>query len=652
MCGICGMIWAERDRPAELWRVKAMADTIAHRGPDDEGFWCDGPAALGHRRLSIVDLAGGHQPMANEDDSVWIAFNGEIYNHRDLRPSLEAAGHRYRTRSDTETIIHLHEQHGLQAPAKLRGMFAYALWDRKTATLTLARDHTGIKPLYYAISADGSIAFGSEIKAVAASGLVRPTIDAAVIEEFFATGHVAGERTLLSGIRKLPAGHTLTWKDGQCRIDQFWSIGSTPDSREDLGLVPSTPAEAAPHFWKRFVDSVQSQLMSDVPLGVFLSGGLDSSLIVAAMREAGLSQIKSFSVGYAEAHASELPWARLVAKRLGTEHHEVIVSGQQFFDDLEQLTWHRDLPLTFSASTPLYHVSRLARQSVTVVLTGEGSDELFAGYGRYPRALVNREWAQRLDRWLPAVARRGIGRMARSAGRGYVGDRLARSFIGRSGSIADSCLEPFADWHGDLRDSLLSRDVPRGAPWGPLNTLLDARLMDASPLEALLQYDQRTYLEELLMKQDTMSMATSLESRVPFLDHLLVEWAATLPASAKLSGRTGKALVREAARAHLPGEVVDGQKRGFLVPLGEWLRTVGRPALDAWVRPGEDAIFEAGALRRVLREHQSGMDHTARVWRVLAFESWRRTALPRLQQLADDVARQERARSVILTPSN
>jgi asparagine synthase (glutamine-hydrolysing) len=627
--------------------VKAMADTIAHRGPDDEGFWSDGPVALGHRRLSIVDLAGGHQPMPNEDQSVWIAFNGEIYNHRELRPSLEAAGHRYATRSDTETIVHLHEQHGVRAPAMLRGMFAYAIWERQSRTLTLARDHTGIKPLYYALSADGSIAFGSEIKAVAASGLVDLSINETVIEEFFATGHVAGERTLLAQVRKLPAGHTLVWRDGTCRIERFWQVGNTP--AEDHGETQSltSPAKAAPHFWRRFVDSVQSQLMSDVPLGVFLSGGLDSSLIVAAMRDAGLSQIKSFSVGYSEAHASELPWARLVAKRLGTEHHEVLVSGQQFFDDFETLTWHRDLPLTFSASTPLYHVSRLARQSVTVVLTGEGSDELFAGYGRYPRAITNRRWAQRLDRWMPGGVRRGLAVAARSAGNGYIGDRLARSFVGRSGSVAESCLEPFADWHGDLRRALLTSGVPRGAPWGALDALLDPQMMAERPLEALLQYDQRTYLEELLMKQDTMSMATSLESRVPFLDHRLVEWAAALPATAKLSAGTGKALVREAAREILPTEVVDGRKRGFLVPLGEWLRTVGKASLQEWVRPGDGSVFNAGVLQTILREHSQGVDHTARVWRVLAFECWRLTTLPRLQQLTAAAQRKATASPAI-----
>jgi asparagine synthase (glutamine-hydrolysing) len=450
---------------------------------------------------------------------------------------------------------------------------------------------------------------------------------------------VSGERTLLRGIHKVPPGSTLQWCDGEITRRHYWTIGQTSESAATARLL-DTPRRAAPVFWDRFVDSVRSQLMSDVPLGVFLSGGLDSSLIVAAMRASGLERIQSFSVGYHEAEASELPWARLVASRLGTEHHEVLVEGRQFFDDLGTLTWHRDLPLTFSASTPLYHVSRLARESVTVVLTGEGSDELFAGYGRYPRALVNRRWARRLDRWMPGAMRRATARVARGGGSGYVGDRIARSFLARDGSVGASCLEPFSDWNADYRQRVLGRDVPTGHPFGDLDALLPAELLQRNPLEALLRYDQQTYLEELLMKQDTMSMASSLESRVPFLDHRLVEWAAALPASAKLDGLIGKALVREAAKAYLPEEVVSGPKRGFLVPLGTWLRGVGRDALDHYVGDGVADVFAQDVLRAMVREHLAGRDHTARLWRVMAFECWRRDVLPRFGALADAARRQ------------
>jgi asparagine synthase (glutamine-hydrolysing) len=632
MCGICGVVYADPTRPVERERLTRMTDSIAHRGPDDTGVFLDGHAGLGHRRLSIVDLAAGHQPMANEDESLWIAFNGEIYNHLDLRPGLEHVGHRYRTRSDTETIIHLHEARGVSGAGELRGMFAYALWNRRSRTLTLVRDHTGIKPLYYALGNDGTIVFGSEIKSIAASGLVPIALEHDVIDEYFATGHVSGTRTLLRGIRKLAPGTALTWHEGKLSFESFWKIGTTgPDHAEATRLASS--ADAARHFWPRFVDSVRSQLMSDVPLGVFLSGGLDSSLIVAAMQAAGATSVKSFSVGYREAEASELPWARLVADALGTEHHEVIVDGADFFEGLADLTWHRDLPMTFSASIPLFHLSKLAREQVTVVLTGEGSDELFAGYGRYPRALFNRRLGRGASAVLPAALRRGLASIAGGSRSGRLADRISRSFLASASSDGALMLEPFADWHTAWRTGLLSRDVPRQAPYGAINELLVPADVAVSPLEALLRYDQRTYLEELLMKQDTMSMAASLESRVPFLDHRLVEWSASIPASAKLSGAIGKALVREAARAHLPKAVVDGPKRGFLVPLGRWLRTVGRASVEHYVRPN-DPLFAQPMIERILSEHAGGIDHTARLWRLLAFQVWQRDVLPRLSQSA------------------
>ncbi len=634
MCGICGIVWADNRRPGAAARVRAMASVIAHRGPDDSGFYVSGPAALGHRRLSIVDLATGHQPMSNEDGRRWIVFNGEIYNHRELRPDLEAAGHQYRTHSDTETILHLHEERGRRAPAALRGMFAYALWDETDQSLILARDHTGIKPLYYAHLDDGSLVFGSEIKALAASGLIEPQLDPTVVEEYMATGHVSGMRTLLRGVTKLLPGSTLRWSSGRIDEQAYWQLGQ-PASLEEADRVAGllTPTAAAAEFWPRFVDAVESQLMSDVPLGVFLSGGLDSSLLVAGMQAAGATRVQSFSVGYREAEASELPWARSVAKTLRTEHHEVIVDGADFFADLPQLTWHRDLPMTFSACIPLFHVSRLAREKVTVVLTGEGSDELFAGYGRYPRALLNQRGARAMDSLLPSMMRRGLRRLADRAGTGRVGDRLTRSFLAADGSVAASMMEPFADWHRVRRAELLTA-AAGGDAWRAVDSYFDTALARTRPLEALLRYDQQTYLEELLMKQDTMSMAASLESRVPFLDHRLVEWASALPESAKLSGATGKAVVREAGRAHLPREVVDGPKRGFLVPLDRWLRTVGRDAVERFVRTADPALFRREGVGRVIDDHMGGGNQTARLWRLLAFEVWRQDTLPRLCALA------------------
>jgi asparagine synthase (glutamine-hydrolysing) len=595
---------------------------------------------LGHRRLSIVDLAMGHQPMANEDGTVWIVFNGEIYNHGQFRPSLEAAGHRFRTHSDTEAIVHLYESAPHGFPRDLRGMFAFAIWDSQRERLLLARDHSGIKPLYFARIGDGSIVFGSEVKSLFASGLLDPEINVDVLEEYFATGHTSGGRTLYRNVEMLPPGHTLTWQNGEITIAPYWTAGRLPTSAGEW----ATPEAAAPEFWRRFLEAVESQLMSDVPLGVFLSGGLDSSLLVAAMIRCGVQRVQSFSVGYKEAEASELPVARLVAARLGTEHHEIIVDGSDFFGDLPDLTWQRDLPLTFSASIPLYHVSKLAREHVTVVLTGEGSDELFAGYGRYPRALLNHAMARRAVGLVSAELLGSISALASRGGASYLGSRVARSFLANPATPAGTMLEPFADWFGADRAALFASDVPTGAPFGNVGALLPTSDVTAAPLEALLRYDQHTYLDELLMKQDTMSMAASLESRVPFLDHHLVEWAGQLPASAKLSGRTGKALVRIAARQHLPHEVYDGPKRGFLVPLDRWLRTVGRHSLAEFLPGADDELFNVKTIERIQSEHQRGRNHTGRLWRLLAFQVWRRTVLPRLSEISR-VARRRDATS-------
>lgn len=629
MCGMCGVVLGDREGVVHRHQIATMANVVCHRGPDDSGLFVAGNVGLGHRRLSIVDLAAGHQPMANEDESIHVVFNGEIYNHAALRDALEARGHRYRTRSDTESIIHLVEEEGARAPARLRGMFAFAAWNSRTHTLLLARDHTGIKPLYYAHLGDGTLVFGSEIKCILASGLVEAEVDADVVAEYFATGHVSGERTLFRHIRKLMPGCTLTWRSGSVRVERYWSVTAVPEQRASRSLD-----DYAEDFWQRLLASVRSQLMSDVPLGVFLSGGLDSSLLVAAMREAGVASVRSFSVGYNETEASELPAARRVAEDLGTEHHEVVITGADFFEDLSELTWHRDLPLTFSASIPLFHVSRLARAHVKVVLTGEGSDELFGGYGRYPRALANLRWARRLDRYVPRRARRGVATVASRLGSGYVGSRVGRSFLAKAGTFEASCLEPFAEFSGGALDSLLHPAIARAAPFGDLEALVDDVLLAHHPLEAALRYDQETYLEELLMKQDTMSMAASIESRVPFLDHSLVEWAATLPASVKVRRGVGKRVARRAARSHLSQDIAEGSKRGFLVPLARWLRGVGREALMEALPSADDDLLVRSEAARLVAEHMRGLDHTGRLWRMLAFQTWRRQTLPRMRALA------------------
>ena len=617
MCGVCGIVLADPNARVNPRVIERMGDSIAHRGPDDAGQHIDGRVGLGFRRLSIIDLSGGHQPMANEDESVWIVYNGEIFNHAEHRQPLEARGHRFRTRSDTEAIVHLYEEHGRQCPRELRGMFGFAIWDARRQSLLLARDRSGIKPMFYAVTPTGDLVFGSEIKAILASEMVTPQVDETALAEYFALGTVSGARTLIRGINKLEPGHTLEWRDGRITIERYWSL---PEYEPGAIVYPSLDA-AADDFWRRFVDAVDITLMSDVPLGVFLSGGLDSSLIVAAMRERGVTALRTFSVGFAEAEASELPFARIVSKTFETEHHEVTCTADEFFDAIPRLTRHRDHPLTFSASIPLFFVSQLAETSVKVVLTGEGSDELFAGYGRYPRALLNLRAGATLDSVLPQAARGTLARTIARLGDDYLGSRLKRSFLARTSSFEESYLEPFADF--DARHRALVLNGVADAAYGHLGALIDRRLMETNPLEALLRFDQATYMEELLAKQDQMSMAASIESRVPFLDHHLVEWAARLAPDVKLRGTNGKALVRLAAERVLPRSITHAKKRGFLVPLARWLRERGESAFGDYFPDGDDAFVSSGYVRRLLQEHRNGRDHTARLWRILAFQAWR-----------------------------
>jgi asparagine synthase (glutamine-hydrolysing) len=366
--------------------------------------------------------------------------------------------------------------------------------------------------------------------------------------------------------------------------------------------------------------------MSDVPLGVFLSGGIDSSLIVAAMRERGVGQLRTFSVGFEESEASELPFARIIASAFRTEHHEVTCTADDFFRALPRLTTHRDHPLTFSASIPLFFVSQLAASSVKVVLTGEGSDELFAGYGRYPRALANLRGAKLLDSMVPAPGRRALAHAVGRLGDGYVGNRLKRSFLARGANFQEAYLEPFADFDAAHRAELLGGESAASA-YARSSGLVDRSLLRRNPLEAMLRFDQATYLDELLAKQDQMSMAASIESRVPFLDHPLVEWAAQLSPALKLRGTNGKALVRLAAERVLPPSITRARKRGFLVPLTRWLRDRGRGAFAEYGPTSDDSLLSASYVERLLREHQGGRDHTARLWRILAFQVWRREVL-------------------------
>jgi asparagine synthase (glutamine-hydrolysing) len=627
MCGIAGIVASDQLSLEDRARLPLMRDVIAHRGPDDAGEFVDAHAALGHRRLSIVDLAAGHQPLANEDATISIVFNGEIYNHADVRPTLEAAGHRYRTRSDTETIVHAYEQWGDACVEHLRGMFAFAIWDAPRRRLLLARDRLGVKPLYWA-QAGNRLLFGSEIKSILASGLVRAAADESRLPELLSTRYLSGAETLFKGIHRLLPGHTLVFEQGRVTTREYWDV---PAGRRDERVAALSDQDAIREFRQRLEEAVRIRLMADVPLGMFLSGGLDSSAIAALMAGMIDRPLQTFSVAFKQRAFSELDYARQVSTAIKADAHEIVIDEHDFFGSLPRLIWHEDEPIAHPSSVPLYFVSELASKHVKVVLTGEGSDELLAGYGKYPRALVN---------WRAGGAYGVVPHPVRSWIADTVVPRLprqmrryaARSFVSMERTPEAMFFDNFAAINLARQRTLLSPRFAGASPehvYGPSREYFDAPNGGSTMLDRLLYADLKTYLVELLMKQDQMSMAASIESRVPFLDHQLVEFAAALPPRLKLRGFTTKWVLREAVRSILPAAILSRPKMGFPVPFGVWMRgpwnDVARDILlDSRTR--QRGIADAGAVERLLNAHRAGAaDGTDAIWSLLNLELWYRT---------------------------
>ena len=628
MCGIAGIVAADRLRTDESARVRRMRDVMTHRGPDDAGLFADEQASLGHRRLSIVDLAAGHQPLSNEDNSISIVFNGEIYNHAGLRPGLEAQGHRYRTRSDTETIVHAYEQWGDACVERLRGMFAFAVWDAPRRRLLLARDRLGIKPLYWTV-VDGRLLFASEVKGILESGMVRAEANEAALPELLSTRYLSGTETLFKGIHRLLPGHTLAFEKGAVTIRQYWDVPAGGHVEEVSAL---SDREAVQRFRDLLEEAVRVRLMADVPLGMFLSGGLDSSAIAALMAGMIDRPLRTFSVAFEERAFSELEYARQVSRAIKAEAHEIVIDDHDFFGALPRLIWHEDEPIAHPSSVPLYFVSALAREHVKVVLTGEGSDELLAGYGKYPRALVNwraaaaygvlpaplRAWIA--DRLVPSLP----SRLARYA---------ARSFLAMPRTPEAMFFDNFAAVGVKQQHTLLSRSLASGATveaaYGPSRAYFDAPNGRSTVLDRLLYTDLKTYLVELLMKQDQMSMAASIESRVPFLDHHLVEFVSALPPRMKLRGFTTKWILREAMGPILPREIITRRKMGFPVPFaawtkGRWTAVVRDVLLDP--RSRQRGIVDPPAVERLIEAHAAGrVEGGDALWALLNLELWYRT---------------------------
>jgi asparagine synthase (glutamine-hydrolysing) len=629
MCGIAGRI--NREAPVDREELFRMTESLAHRGPDDHGYHLRARVGLGHRRLSIVDLATGHQPLSNEDGTVWIVFNGEIYNHDDLRRELRARGHVFKTRSDTEAIVHAYEEWGAECVTRLRGMFAFAIWDDRAQSLTLVRDRLGIKPVYYAHLPSGDLVFASEAKALLEVEEVDPSIDDEALAAYLALRYVPGPLTLFRGIKKLPPGTTLRWHRGLTSLRTYWDLGLLP-----IDDVRPTEAEAA-HELARLVDeATRLRLMSEVPIGAFLSGGLDSTVVTEAMLRArgrDAAPLRTFSVGYhgdGTRAEDELAMARAAATALGTEHVEARVRVEEARDVLPDLVWHLDEPVADPACVPLWFLSRLTKKSgVTVVLSGEGADEILAGYAIYAR----QSGVERLRQSLlgARVASLGAGllalvgprvRTARLAARielaaQLLGAPLERRYRGVSRGLTDATR---ARLLGTLR-------ADAGTP--PCAALLDGHFeatRGMSPLRRMLHLDTRVWLpDDLLVKADKMTMAHAVELRVPLLDHELVRYCWSLPDDMKLRGGVGKWLLRRAARHRIPASVIRRKKMGFATPTSSWLRgglyDLMNDALFG-VSSLARARFDLPTVRRLVLDHAAGADHAADLWPLLVLELW------------------------------
>jgi asparagine synthase (glutamine-hydrolysing) len=650
MCGINGIVLSSRAGVERVERsvLERMRDVIRHRGPDDVGLLLDGPAGLGHRRLSIVDVAAGHQPMPNEDGSLHIVFNGEIYNHADFRADLEARGHTYRTHCDTETILHLYEEKGASCVEDLRGMFAFAIWDSPRRELFLARDRLGVKPLYYVHTDDGSLYFASEIKALLEARSVRAELNYHTLPDYLANHGTSGDETLFAGVKRLAPGHTLLWRDGQIKIDKYWDVSYATHPETDARAKRDD--EYVAEWSELFQTSVRLRLMADVPLGMFLSGGIDSSAIAAVMSQLVDEPIKTFSVAFAEREANELSYARIVAERFKTDHHEVIVSPTEFFDALPQLVWHEDEPLAHPSSVALYFVSRLAARHVKVVLTGEGSDEMLAGYERYYKTVLQLSMGPRYHRFVPRPLRRAVAARVEALPAGSrLRHKLTRTFLCLEPDVESLYFDNFAVFSSALQREMFTPETLERVggspdPYADMRCYFESADTDRL-LNRMLYADTKTYLHELLMKQDQMSMAASIESRVPFLDHKLVEYTSRLPERMKLRrGLSTKYILRRAMKGVLPEAILTRGKMGFPVPVGKWFRGEFRHVLDEYVlgdRAASRGIFEPDFVRRLAARHLAGENHSERLWALVNFEMWLRRFVDGEASSASPVAQPE-----------
>lgn len=610
MCGIAGFIDLESNRESAVQLIDSMCQVIRHRGPDDQGVWVGDGVAMGMRRLSIIDLAGGHQPIFNEDKSALVVFNGEIYNYRELQQELQERGHHFETHADTEAIVHAYEEYGDDCVNHLRGMFTFALWDRKRQRLLAARDRFGKKPFNYYW--DGRrLIFGSEIKSILEAGIPHE-INAAALDEYLVYCYVPTPHTLFRDVFKLPAAHILIYEDGEIRTKRYWELPFTPTCQDD----ETTAIERTRELLK---EAVNVRLMSEVPLGAFLSGGVDSSIVVGLMSSMMSQPVKTFSIGFEEDDYSELPYARQVAQLFGTDHKEFFVRPE-LVSVLPQLVWAYDEPFADSSMLPTYYVSKLAREHVTVALTGDGGDEIFGGYTRYNRELsISR---------IPGLMRYLLGYAARFMPDGMRGKKRLSSMYG---DLPQRYMETFTLFPDNSRSSLFSQDYfALLRDYDPCQRLMsEFRAAPYPDVVAQLQYvDVRAYLaDDILVKVDKASMFNSLETRAPLLDHHLAEYVSSLPSTIRTHNGTLKYLLKKVAADILPTEILTRRKQGFGVPIKHWFRddlTSYATEVLASPRAQQRGIFNPDFIRKLLRAHANTtlVNHSDAIWALLCLELW------------------------------
>jgi asparagine synthase (glutamine-hydrolysing) len=619
MCGIAGYLTTDRVTPTPSL-VRRMCDRLRHRGPDGAGYHCSPGVALGHRRLSIIDVAGGAQPMGNEDGTLDAVFNGEIYNFLELRHDLEQR-HRFTTRSDTEVLVHLYEEVGERLPEFLNGMFAFAIWDTRRRELFLARDRFGKKPLYYSAAIPGTrFCFASELKALTAMPGFDQPVDPHSVADFLALSYVPDPKTIYQGVAKLPPAHSMTVTEAGLRLRRYWSPSFAVDARLDF-------ASAVEEIRSLATDSVKRRMISDVPLGAFLSGGVDSTAVVGVMASLAPGKVKTFSIGFTDKSFDELRYARMAATRHGAEHHEQVVSPS-IYEIFDTLVNHFDEPFGDASAIPMLYLSRMTREHVTVALSGDGSDELFGGYRRYFFGVLEERLRNRFPQWFrQSVLRVGARYYPKF-------DYLPQIFRAKTllqnltQEISDSYFTSMSTFRDDGLQTVLSPEIAAGlsgySPRRSFRARFEA-VQELSPLQQMQSVDLDTYLPgDILVKADRTTMAYSLESRSPWLDYRLAELFGRMPPSFKLHGRTGKRIFKRAMSEYVPTELLNRKKMGFSVPLAAWFRASLKPVFqDVVLQPGRDCFYQPTEVGRIWQEHQSGYhDHSRKLWNILMLSVW------------------------------